>query len=129
MKKFLLVMLIICTINCFAQQNISNIIEQKSIAIQTKLVDWRRSIHQHPELGNREFNTEKFIADHLKALGIEVKTGVAKTGVIGILKGDKPGPVIALRSDMDALPIKERVDLSFKSTDSSEYLGQKVPVM
>src|SRR5215471_6428325 len=129
MKKFLLVIMISCTINCFAQQNFSSTIEQKSIAIQPKLVDWRRSIHLHPELGNREFNTGKLIADHLRSLGIEVKTGVAKTGVIGILKGDKPGPVIALRSDMDALPIKERVDLSFKSNDSSDYLGQKVPVM
>jgi amidohydrolase len=110
-------------------QTISSQIDQKSQAIQAKLVEWRRYIHQHPELGNREFNTEKFIADHLKTMGIEVKTGVAKTGVVGILKGGKPGPVIALRSDMDALPIKERVDLPFKSTVTAEYLGQTVPVM
>jgi amidohydrolase len=107
----------------------SSIIEQKAAAIQSKLVEWRRYIHEHPELGNREFNTEKFIADHLKALGIEVKTGIAKTGVVGILKGDKPGPVIALRSDMDALPIKERVDIPFKSNVTAEYLGATVPVM
>lgn len=113
----------------FSQQNISSQIDQKAKAIQSKLVEWRRYIHQHPELGNREFNTEKFIADHLTALGIEVKTGVAKTGVVGILKGAKPGPVIALRSDMDALPIKERVDVPFKSTVTAEYLGQTVPVM
>lgn len=129
MKKILLVLAVILSLESFAQQNMSTIIEQKAIAIQSKLVEWRRYIHQHPELGNREFNTEKFIADHLKALGIEVKTGVAKTGVVGILKGDKPGPVIALRSDMDALPIKERVDLPFKSTVTSEYMGQTVPVM
>ncbi len=117
------------SLQSFSQQNISSQIDQKAKAIQSKLVEWRRYIHQHPELGNREFNTEKFIADHLTALGIEVKTGVAKTGVVGILKGAKPGPVIALRSDMDALPIKERVDLPFKSTVTAEYLGQTVPVM
>jgi amidohydrolase len=129
MKKLLLAIFIISASFAFAQQNISSVIEQKAIALQPKLVDWRRSIHKHPELGNREFNTAKMIAEHLSALGIEVKTGVGKTGVVGILKGDKPGPVIALRADMDALPIKERVELPFKSTDSSEYLGQKVPVM
>ena len=117
------------SLQSFSQQNISSQIDQKAKAIQSKLVEWRRYIHQHPELGNREVNTEKFIADHLTALGIEVKTGVAKTGVVGILKGAKPGPVIALRSDMDALPIKERVDVPFKSTVTAEYLGQTVPVM
>lgn len=129
MKKILLAISAIVSLQSFAQQNMSSIIEQKAAAIQSKLVEWRRYIHEHPELGNREFNTEKFIADHLKALGIEVKTGIAKTGVVGILKGDKPGPVIALRSDMDALPIKERVDLPFKSTVTAEYLGATVPVM
>ena len=129
MRKVFIAILTMISSYCFSQQNFSNIIEQKAVAIQSKLVDWRRYIHQHPELGNREFNTAKFISDHLKSLGIDVKTGVAKTGVVGILKGDKPGPVIALRSDMDALPIAERVQLPFKSTDSSEYLGQKVPVM
>jgi amidohydrolase len=129
MKKILLALTAIVSLQSFAQQNMSSIIDQKAAAIQSKLVEWRRYIHEHPELGNREFNTEKFIADHLKALGIEVKTGVAKTGVVGILKGDKPGPVIALRSDMDALPIQERVDLSFKSTVTAEYMGATVPVM
>jgi amidohydrolase len=129
MKKILLAITLTISLQSFAQQNLSSIIEQKAPAVQSKLVEWRRYIHQHPELGNREVNTEKFIADHLKALGIEVKTGIAKTGVVGILKGDKPGPVIALRSDMDALPIKERVDLPFKSTVTAEYLGQTVPVM
>jgi len=126
--KRLLFLLLLITGKTWSQ-NLSSQIDQKAQAIQSKLVEWRRYIHQHPELGNREFNTEKFIADHLKASGIEVKTGIAKTGVVGLLKGDKPGPVIALRSDMDALPIKERVDLPFKSTVTAEYLGQTVPVM
>jgi amidohydrolase len=127
-NKIFFFFLLLCSMKG-QSQNFSSQIDQKATAIQSKLVEWRRYIHQHPELGNREFNTEKFIADHLKALGIEVKTGVAKTGVVGILKGDKPGPVIALRSDMDALPIKERVDVPFKSTVTAEYMGQTVPVM
>jgi len=113
----------------FSQQNMSSLIEQKAMAIQSKLVEWRRYIHQHPELSNREYKTGEFIAEHLKESGIEVKTPVAKTGVVGILKGAKPGPVIALRADMDALPIKERTDVPFKSTVTSEYMGETVPVM
>jgi len=113
----------------FSQQNLSALIEQKALAVQSKLVEWRRYIHQHPELGNREYKTGAFVADHLKALGLEVKYPVAKTGVMAILKGSKPGPVIALRADMDALPIKERVDLPFKSTAIAEFQGDSVPVM
>src|SRR5438045_8132290 len=129
MKKILLAISAIISLQSFAQQNMTPVIEQKALAIQSKLVEWRRYIHQHPELGNREFKTAEFVAEHLKALGIEVKTGVAKTGVVGILRGTKPGPVIALRSDMDALPIKERVDLPFKSTVTADYMRQTVPVM
>jgi len=110
-------------------QTIQQQIDQKAKAILPKLIQWRRTLHQHPELSNREFKTAEMIAAHLKSLGIEVHTGVAKTGVVGILKGDKPGPVIALRADMDALPVKERVELPFKSTVTAEYLGQTVPVM
>lgn len=98
-------------------------------ALMPKLVGWRRDFHQHPELGNREFETAKKIATHLKALGIEVQTGVAKTGVVGILKGGKPGPVVALRADMDALPVVERGDLPFKSTVKTEFNGQQTGVM
>ncbi|MBC7851754.1 MAG: amidohydrolase, partial [Chitinophagaceae bacterium] len=86
-------------------------------------------LHQHPELGNREFKTMEYIAAHCRKLGLEVKTGVAKTGVVAILRGGKPGPVVALRADMDGLPVKERVDLPFASTDKSEYNGQQVDVM
>ena len=98
-------------------------------AIEPKLVAWRRDIHQHPELGNREFRTAKIIADHLKSLGIEVQEKVAHTGVVGILRGGRPGPVVLLRADMDALPVTERVNVPFKSTVRSTYNGQDVGVM
>jgi amidohydrolase len=93
------------------------------------VVTWRRDFHQHPELGNREFRTSKIIADELRKLGYEVTTGVAKTGVVATLKGAKPGPVVALRADMDALPVTEQVDLAFKSTQKAEWNGQQVGVM
>ena len=93
------------------------------------MVEWRRDLHQNPELGNREFRTSQKVAEHLKALGLEVKTGIAHTGVVGILRGGKPGPTIALRADMDALPVTEQVDVPFKSTVTTEYRGEKVGVM
>ena len=98
-------------------------------AIEPKVVAWRRDIHQHPELGNRETRTAKLVADHLTKLGLEVRTGVAHTGVVAVLRGGKPGPVVALRADMDALPVTEEVDLPFKSTVRATYLGQEVGVM
>jgi amidohydrolase len=97
--------------------------------LESKVIAWRRDFHQNPELGNREFKTAEKIAAHLRSLGIEVQTGVAKTGVVGILKGGKPGPVVALRADIDALPIKERVNIPFASKAEGEYNGKKVPVM
>jgi len=97
--------------------------------IEGKVIDWRHDIHQNPELGNREFKTAEKIAKHLKSLGIEVQTGVAHTGVVGLLKGEMPGKVVALRADIDALPVTERNDLPFKSTVTSEFLGEKVGVM
>jgi amidohydrolase len=111
------------------QQSLSAVIEQKATDILPKVIEWRRYLHEHPELSNREFKTAEMIANHLRKLGIEVKTGVAKTGVVGILKGDKPGPVVALRADMDALPVQERVNLPFASKVRAEYLGDTVPVM
>ena len=98
-------------------------------AIEPKVVAWRRDIHQHPELGNREFRTSALVAEHLKGLGFDVKTGVAHTGVVGTLVGGKPGPVIALRADMDALPVTERVDLPYASKVRGTYNGQEVGVM
>ena len=93
------------------------------------MISWRRDFHQNPELGNREFKTAEKIAAHLRSLGIEVQTGVAKTGVVGILRGSKPRPVIALRADIDALPVKERAAISFASKVEGEYNGKTVPVM
>lgn len=97
--------------------------------IEPKIVQWRRDFHQYPELGNREFKTAEKVAAHLKSLGMEVRTGIAHTGVVGILKGGKPGPVVALRADMDGLPVTERVPLPFASKERSTYLGQDVGVM
>lgn len=94
-----------------------------------KVIEWRRDIHQHPELSNQEVRTAKLVADHLKSLGMEVQTGIAKTGVTGFLKGGKPGPTIAFRADMDALPVTEQVDLPFKSTVTAKLEGQEVGVM
>ena len=97
--------------------------------IEPKVIEWRRHFHQNPELSNREFKTAEKIAEHLTALGMEVQTGIAHTGVVGILKGDHPGKVLALRADTDGLPVKERADLPFKSTAVGEFRGEEVPVM
>lgn len=98
-------------------------------AVADPVLAWRRDIHQHPELGNREFRTAKLVADHLRGLGMEVRTGIAHTGVVAILKGGKPGPRLALRADMDALPVTERIDLPFASKVTTEYRGQVTGVM
>ena len=97
--------------------------------IESKVIEWRRDIHQYPELSNREFKTAEKIAAHLKSLGIAVETGVAHTGVVGVLEGDLPGKVVALRADIDALPVTERNDLPFRSEVRTEFLGESVGVM
>lgn len=97
--------------------------------VESKVIKWRHHIHQNPELSNREFKTSEYVATHLKSLGIEVQTGVAHTGVVGILKGKKSGKVVALRADMDALPVVERNDLPYKSEVTSVFNGQKTGVM
>jgi amidohydrolase len=97
--------------------------------LQPKMVEWRRDLHQHPELGNNEVRTAKRVTDHLRALGLQPKTGIAPTGVTAILKGGKPGPRIALRADMDALPVTEQTGLPFASQVKSVYRGQPVGVM
>jgi len=104
-------------------------LETQYQSIEEKVIQWRHDIHQHPELSNREFNTAQKVADHLRSLGMEVQTGVAHTGVVGILKGKKPGKVVALRADMDALPVTERNALPYRSQVVSEYNGQQVGVM
>ncbi|UPL48848.1 amidohydrolase [Hymenobacter sublimis] len=96
---------------------------------EAKVIAWRRDLHEHPELGNQEIRTAALVAEHLKKLGIEVQTGVARTGVVGILKGGKPGPVVALRADMDALPVTESNSLPFASKARTTYNGQEVGVM
>lgn len=104
-------------------------LERRVAAVTPKVVAWRRDIHQHPELGNREVRTARVVAEHLRALGLEVQTGVAKTGVVAVLKGGRPGPVVALRADMDALPVTERSNLPFASRATAVYNGQTVGVM
>ncbi len=121
--------IVFCLFNSAFAVDMSAEINAATAKILPQVVEWRRFIHQHPELGNREFNTSKLVAEQLRKLGIEVKTGIAKTGVVGILKGGQPGPVIGLRADMDGLPVTERTDVPFKSIETSEYNGQKVGVM
>jgi amidohydrolase len=104
-------------------------IDTQTEELYEKVVEWRRHFHQYPELSNREFETAKVIEAHLRELGLEVETGIAHTGVVGLLHGGKPGPVVGLRADMDALPVRERVDIPFASTVEAEYLGNIVPVM
>ncbi len=104
-------------------------IEGWSKPVDSKVLAWRRDIHQFPELGNREFRTAKLVAEHLRSLGLDVSTGIAHTGVIAILKGGKPGGRIALRADMDALPVTESSGLPFESKQTAEFRGEKVGVM
>ena len=111
----------------FAQNSV--IPESEFKNIEEQVVEWRHDIHQNPELSNREFKTAEKIAKHLRSLGIETQTGIAKTGVVGILKGDNPGKTVALRADIDALPVTERNDLEFKSEVTTEFLGQQTGVM
>lgn len=116
--------------NSFAQQtNNSTVINTAIAKMEQKVIAWRHDFHQYPELGNRETRTADIIAKHLQSLGIEVKTNVAKTGVVGILKGDKTGPVIALRADMDGLPVTEKTNVPFASKAKGIYNGQEVGVM
>ncbi len=132
MKKLLTAVLLLGLVQAHAQMDIAALrkkINEEANRIEPKCIAWRRDFHEHPELGNRETRTASIIAAHLRKLNIETKEGVAKTGVVGILKGGKPGPCIALRADIDALPIVERVKLPFASTQKSNYNGQEVGVM
>jgi amidohydrolase len=104
-------------------------IRQRAAQIESKLIAWRRTIHENPELGEQETKTSSLVAEHLSKLALEVKTGVARTGVVAILKGGKPGPVVALRADMDALPVKEPEGLPFASKAKGKYLGREVDMM
>ena len=130
MKTIIFILVLACFYaNARAQKLNEVYIQQAADKIESKCISWRRDIHQNPELGNREIRTAKIIADHLRSLGIEVQEKIAHTGVVGILKGAKPGPVIGLRADMDALPVTERTPLSFASTKKAMYNGKEVGVM
>jgi amidohydrolase len=104
-------------------------IRQRASQIEEKLIAWRRDIHEHPELGEQETRTAALVAEHLRKLGLEVRTGVAQTGIVALLRGGRPGPVVALRADMDALPVKEPAGLPFASKAKGKYLGREVDVM
>jgi amidohydrolase len=104
-------------------------VREGASAVQEKVVQWRRDIHQHPELGDQEARTSRLVADHLRNLGLEVRSGVGGTGVVGILKGTRPGRTVALRADMDALPVQEPKGLPFASKAKQQYMGEEVPVM
>ena len=132
-KKTILVLIVVLnifSIQLLAQKsNYSELIAKSADRLEQKVIAWRHDIHQNPELGNREFRTAELIAKQLQSLGIEVKTKVGVTGVVGILKGNKPGPVIALRADMDALPVEEVNDLPFASKVKTMYNGKETSVM
>lgn len=125
MKYFLLLSCLFGSITLNAQTDFDTDIN----AIEAKVIEWRRHFHEYPELSNQEFKTAEKIAAHLQSLGMEVQTGVGKTGVVGLLKGNNPGKVVALRADIDALPVTERNDLPFKSTVTAEFMGVKTGVM
>ncbi len=130
MIRHLFVVLFLGINTVLAQQSHdSNIVNRQVDKIEQKVISWRRDIHQHPELGNRETRTAGLVATHLRSLGLDVTTNVAVTGVIGILKGGRPGPVIALRADMDGLPVTESNDLPFASRVKTTYNGQETGVM
>lgn len=126
---FALFILLVLVIPTFAQDKLYESLEVEAEKMESEMIEWRRHFHENPELSNREFKTSEYIADLLRKWGYEVQTGIAHTGVVGVLKGGKPGPVIGIRADMDALPVTERVDLPFASKVFSEYNGEKTGVM
>lgn len=127
MKNVIFSMLFLFAVGAQAQMN--SAMESQIEDIEAKVIEWRRDFHANPELSNREFKTAEKIAKHLKSLGLDVQTGIAKTGVVAILKGDNPGKVVALRADIDALPVTERNELPFKSTVTTDFLGTNTGVM
>ena len=127
--SLILILLVLTTLPALAQNGLSDRVNARAAEVEEQVITWRRDIHANPELGNREFRTAALVAEHLKSLGMEVRTEVAHTGVVGLLRGGKPGPVVALRADMDALPVTEMVDLPFASKVTTEYNGQEVGVM
>ena len=130
MKQLLLPSFLLISLLSTAQTDpMRTAVAAQASKVEPKVIAWRRDFHEHPELGNRETRTAGIIAKHLQDLGMEVQTGVGVTGVVGILKGGKPGPVVALRADMDGLPVTERVPVPFASKVKAQYNGQEVGVM
>jgi amidohydrolase len=131
MKKIIVLLLVAASHQLMAQVNpkLQTKLTQQSKELESKVIEWRRHLHANPELSNREVKTAAYIADHLKSLGLKVQTGIAKTGVVGLLETGKPGPVIALRADMDALPVTERNSLPFASKVKTTFNGQETGVM
>ena len=127
MKKTLVTVLVFFSFNIDA--NLKETLEKDLDNLMTKVIEWRHDIHENPELGNREFRTAKKVADHLTSLGMDVETGIAHTGVVGLLTGDLPGPTIAIRADMDALPVVEKTGLPYASKIKTTYMGNEVGVM
>ena len=129
MKKLYLLILFVYSVPLLAQTKLRQVVNKKADSLENQIVAWRRDFHEHPELGNNEVRTSGIIAKHLRSLGLDVTTGIANTGVVGILHGGKRGPVIALRADMDALPVTERTPVPFASKVKTMYAGQEVGVM
>ncbi len=127
--KFYALLFSIAAFAATGQSNLKPKIDSETEKIKDQVIEWRRDFHQNPELGNEEVRTAGIVAKHLRKLGFEVQEGIAVTGVVGILRGGKPGPVVALRADMDALPVTERVDVPFKSTVKTTYNEQETGVM
>ena len=129
------IFVILCAVACAVPsaranaQALTGDIDKLAAAVEPELLQWRRHLHQNPELGNREVQTAKYIVERLKSFGLEPQTGVAKTGVVAVLKGGRPGPTVALRADMDALPVKEETNVPFASQATGEYEGNPVSVM
>ena len=129
MRIFSVLLFIISLAVAQTPSSVNKEIDKLSKKLEKKVIEWRRDFHQNPELSNREFKTAEKVAKHLRSLGMEVQTGVAHTGVVGLLKGGKPGKVVALRADMDALPVKEKVDFPFASKAKGIYQDKEVDVM
>jgi len=129
MRVALLPLLLLSVSAVHAEAGLAGRLDAQAAALRERVVEWRRDLHQNPELGNREFRTAEKVATHLKALGLKVETGVAHTGVVALLEGGKPGPRLALRADMDGLPVTEQLDLLFKSTATTQFRGETVGVM
>jgi amidohydrolase len=129
MKNILLLMVCCISWPLLAQGSFQALVHEKATALEQEVIEWRRHFHENPELSNREFETAALVAKHLTDLGLEVRTKVGHTGVVGILRGGKPGKTVALRADMDALPVTERVDLPFASKVTTTFLDVETGVM